>query len=279
MASMSGVAYPSPSGTPRPAGDGNRALEDQLFEGLVVSNPTVERRWYGLPVSIAAHVVTIFLVIVVPILWPSPSPDHPDYIRLLFYNPPAAAAAPLPKGSALVVKPERAKPVTPDPNPDTPKLTVEIPKEEQPLRPEARAPESEQAGSPTGSDVGIPEGMEGGRDGGVAGGTLDGVIGGCIGCSGDSPVMDYDQAPRLLKRVDPHPYPQEAFVKKIEGTVVLEILIDVTGHVAQARIIRSIAALDESARTTVLQWLFSPAMKHGRPVPTVAQATVTFRIY
>jgi len=29
----------------------------------------------------------------------------------------------------------------------------------------------------------------------------------------------------------------------------------------------------------VKQWVFSPAMKHGRPVATLASASVTFRIY
>jgi outer membrane biosynthesis protein TonB len=49
--------------------------------------------------------------------------------------------------------------------------------------------------------------------------------------------------------------------------------------VAKARVVRSIPALDEAARQTVLQWVFSPAIKNGRPVATVASAPVTFRIF
>ncbi len=278
MASMSGLAYPSSPGGPRPDGGSRGPLEDDLFGGLVVSNPAAARRSYGLPVSVAAHIVTLALVVLVPIFWPEAPPEHPDYIRALFYNPPAAAAAPLPKGTGIV-KPERAKPVTPDPHPETPKMTVEVPRDEKPLKPEARAPETEQAGSPTGSDAGIPEGMEGGVDGGVPGGVLGGTPGGCVGCTGDSPVTDYDQGPRPIKMVKPEPYPQEAFVKKIEGIVSVEVLIDVTGRVAQARVVRSIPSLDEAARQAALQWLFSPAMKHGRPVPSVATLQITFRIY
>jgi len=30
---------------------------------------------------------------------------------------------------------------------------------------------------------------------------------------------------------------------------------------------------------TVYQWVFSPAMKNGRPVATLAEAPVTFRIF
>ena len=74
-------------------------------------------------------------------------------------------------------------------------------------------------------------------------------------------------------------YPQEAFVKKIEGTVVVEILIDSYGRVVRARVMQSVPLLDAAAIQTVQQWLFQPAVKHGRPVPTIAQAPVTFRIY
>jgi TonB family protein len=61
--------------------------------------------------------------------------------------------------------------------------------------------------------------------------------------------------------------------------VQVEILIDATGHVARARVTQSIPALDASALECVKQWVFAPAMKRGRPVATIASASVTFRIY
>jgi hypothetical protein len=42
---------------------------------------------------------------------------------------------------------------------------------------------------------------------------------------------------------------------------------------------QSVPLLDAAAIQTVQQWLFQPAVKHGRPVATIAQAPVTFRIY
>ena len=182
-------------------------------------------------------------MVLVPILWPTQSPDHPDYIRALIYNPPPPPPPPLPKGSAMMEKQEPAKPVTPDPEPDTPKFTADIPKED-PLKHEARDKETEQAGSPNGSDIGVPEGMEEGVEGGVVGGVPGGVLGGVIGGTGDGVVMDYDQGPRPIKITQPK-YPPEAFVKKIEGTVEVEILIDSTGRVSKARVVRSIPALDD----------------------------------
>jgi protein TonB len=124
----------------------------------------------------------------------------------------------------------------------------------------------------------MAEGMEVGVEGGVVGGVPGGVIGGVIGGTGDGPVLDYDQPPRAIKMDKPQ-YPQEAFVKKIEGTVEVEILIDASGNVTRARVIQSIPALDQAALQTVYRWRFSPAIKNGHPVATIARAPVAFRIY
>jgi protein TonB len=275
MAMMSRAALPRVAAGPRATDPDS----DQLFRDLVVSNPTRARRGISWPVSVAGHVVAGVLLVLVPILWPEAPPAHADYIRALLYNPPPPPPPPLPKGSSPLEKIEPAKPTTPETQPRKPEFTapIERPKEE-PLKPEAKTPENEQAGSPTGSDLGTPEGMEVGVEGGVVGGVPGGVIGGVIGGTGDIPVLDYDQPPRLIKQTRPI-YPQDAFIKKIEGVVEVEILIDVSGRVARARVMRSVPLLDQAAIETVKQWLFAPAVKGGRPVPTTAIAPVTFRIY
>jgi periplasmic protein TonB len=279
MASMNGAGLsPAPMG-PRSAPEAPPpAPPQELFDRLVVSGPPRSRRGgYAFPASLVGHALVIALLVFVPIFWMTPPPDHPDYVRALLYNPPPPPPAPLPKGSALVQKTEPARPVTPETNPRKPELEVQIP-QEKPLEREAKAPETEQAGSPTGSDIGLAEGMEGGVEGGVVGGVPGGVLGGVVGGTGDGAVMDYDQPPRPIKMTRPQ-YPQEAFVKKIEGTVEVEILIDANGRVVSARVVRSIPLLDAAAVHTVYQWVFSPAMKNGRPVATRAMAPVTFRIF
>jgi periplasmic protein TonB len=278
MALMTGLALsPAP---PRdglePAGDLPDPA-DALFQDLVVSNPTKARSRWWVRGSLIGHTAAIAALILIPILWPGEPPEHTDYIRALIYNPPPPPPPPLPKGSAMMEKAEPAKPVTPDPKPQKPDFQVQVPKEE-PLKPEARSPDTEQAGSVHGSDAGMAEGMEVGVEGGVVGGVPGGVIGGVIGGTGDGPVLDYDQPPRPIKITKPQ-YPQEAFVKKIEGTVEVEILIDASGNVARARVIQSIPALDAAAVQTVYQWRFSPAIKNGHPVATIARAPVQFRIY
>ena len=47
----------------------------------------------------------------------------------------------------------------------------------------------------------------------------------------------------------------------------VEILIDASGRVVRARILRSVPLLDAAALQCVYEWVFRPAMKKGRPVP------------
>jgi protein TonB len=261
------------SGTPP------RPLEDQLFQDLVVTNPPAKKGWFGVRESLAAHTIVITLMILVPVFWPRAAPEHPDYIGRLFWDPPPPPPPPLPKGSPNVRQTKPAEATTPEVKPEKPEFTapIEHPKEQE-LKPEAKLPEAEQAGSINGSDFGVNDGMEDGVEGGVVGGVPGGVLGGVIGGTGDGPVMDYDQPPKPIKITRPQ-YPQEAFVKKIEGEVIVEILIDSTGAVVRARVIQSIPALDAAAIQTVKEWRFSPAIKNGRPVATIANAPVRFRIF
>jgi protein TonB len=183
-----------------------------------------------------------------------------------------------PDGGRAKVVPET--PPTPPPTPvqearlEAPVEAVTTPPVPASLEPDAAV------GSPTGSESGVPEGMAEGVEGGVVGGLPGGVIGGVIGGTGTGivPVYDYDRAPRLLNPSKPR-YPPDAFVRKVEGVVIVEFVIDSTGRVVRARIVQSIPALDAAALETVRAWIFSPALKRGRPVATAAQAPVTFRIF
>jgi protein TonB len=180
------------------------------------------------------------------------------------------------------MRPETEK--RPEPASETPQLKpddfvapVEVTQESTQVA-ENAIPAENQFGSDTGDETGVPEGMPGGVVGGTVGGTLGGVLGGVLGGTGDVPVTNVDQEAKLLRKVPPV-YPQEAFIKKIEGIVILEIHIDSTGRVVRTRVLQSTPSLDQAAIACVMQWLFSPAMKGGRPVMSMAHAPVTFRIY
>src|SRR6266568_6536739 len=90
-------------------------------------------------------------------------------------------------------------------------------------------------------------------------------------------ALDYDQPPRPIKITKPK-YPKDAFAKGIDGIVEVEILIDARGKVTRTRLLKSVPGLDQAALDTVNQWRFSPAMKNGHPVATIARAPVMFRI-
>ncbi len=118
-----------------------------------------------------------------------------------------------------------------------------------------------------------PQGaMPGGIEGGSARSSAE------LGGASTGPVKHNDSAPRPIKITKPQ-YPAEAYAKKIEGVVVVEILIDSQGRVVRAHVIQSIPLLDAAALQTVYQWRFKPAMKDGHPVPTIAHAPVAFRLY
>jgi protein TonB len=238
--------------------------------------------------SLSVHVTVVAAASLGPILWPTPLPEKPvDYIQVLLYDPPPPPPLPLPRGNPVL--PEGAGPrVRPMPQPEALERETVSPtptdviasRVERPLYVVPPVLSWEEWGSETGSEFGIPEGMEGGVLGGQVGGIPGGVIGGVIGgrLGGIVPAANCDRPPRPIRQTRPR-YPQEAFIKKIQGTVVLEILINVDGRVSHARVLHSIPLLDEAAVATVQEWLFEPAMKNGRPVATLAQAPIRFTVY
>jgi TonB family protein len=86
-----------------------------------------------------------------------------------------------------------------------------------------------------------------------------------------------DRPPSPLRLPRPE-YPPAAFAKKTEGTVIVECLIGRDGGVISARVVQSVSGLDEAALATARTWVFTPALKNGRMVPTIAHAPVKFRI-
>ncbi|HET7292617.1 MAG TPA: energy transducer TonB [Vicinamibacteria bacterium] len=251
-----------------------------LFAGLESSRLRKSRGALGVAASAVLHAVVLGAVLLAPLLGVEMPALRRDPVRILIYDPPPPPPPPLPLGPGLraaAPRHEAEQAVVPRREP-----TLVAPIETPPSPPEAPSAEAlPSGGSPEGHPLGVPEGMEGGVPGGIVGGVPGGVLGGVIGGTGDiplEPVDAPDRPPRLLKQVRPH-YPNEAFVKKTEGTVVIEIVIDARGRVARARVVRSVPGLDEAALEAVRQWVFTPGVQGGRPVPTRAIAPVSFHIY
>lgn len=89
-------------------------------------------------------------------------------------------------------------------------------------------------------------------------------------------VQDYDLPPKPLNVTRPE-YPPEALERGVEGTVLLELVIDAKGKVARVKVLASIPQLDDAAIRCVKKWRFRPAQKNGRPVATTARVPIAFR--
>jgi len=85
------------------------------------------------------------------------------------------------------------------------------------------------------------------------------------------------QAPRKLVHVDPV-YPSVAQTARVEGVVILEATIDARGRVVDVQVLRSVRLLDEAAVAAVRQWIYTPTLLNGVPVPIVMTVTVKFTL-
>lgn len=76
-------------------------------------------------------------------------------------------------------------------------------------------------------------------------------------------------------------YPRKQLLSGVEGTVLLQVLVDVDGRPLEVTIHRSSGNrdLDDAARRQVLRkWTFRPAMKDGRAVQAVGIVPIDFSL-
>ena len=86
------------------------------------------------------------------------------------------------------------------------------------------------------------------------------------------------QAPKKVVDV-PVLYPPAAREKKIEGVVLVEVIVDTAGKVAGAQIARSVLPdLDKAALTAARSWKFEPYVVDSTPRNAVMQVAVAFRL-
>ncbi len=82
----------------------------------------------------------------------------------------------------------------------------------------------------------------------------------------------------LSRPVEPN-YPLLAREMKIQGAVVLEVLIGREGIIQHLRVLSGPAILSAAAQEAVKQWRFRPYLQSGQPVETEARITVNFTIF
>ena len=85
-------------------------------------------------------------------------------------------------------------------------------------------------------------------------------------------------APRVLTDVKPQ-YTADAIRARLEGVVVMDVVVGIDGKVANARVTRTLdPGLDEEALRAVKQWRFEPGKVEGKPVNVLVTIEMTFHL-
>lgn len=85
-------------------------------------------------------------------------------------------------------------------------------------------------------------------------------------------------AAKVVSRPVQPEYPILARQMKVQGSVVLQALIDKAGKIEDLRVLSGPAMLSAAARQAVVQWSFKPYFVAGEPVETETRITVNFTI-
>lgn len=87
-----------------------------------------------------------------------------------------------------------------------------------------------------------------------------------------------EELPEAIERVSPY-YPEQARLKGVQGTVMVQALVGRDGTVHDMRIAKSIPMLDRVAASCVWLWRFKPAMAKGKPVAVWVAVPVKFTLH
>jgi len=244
-------------------------MEKRLFEDLIDSDRVAHRTQQSktMPVSLLIHGIAAALIIIVPLLAADQMPEPASAVKAFFVEPMAAPPPPPPPpppaARAAIAPKVLPKPVVQEKNFVAP---VEVPQE---IKPEES----------------LNLGVEGGVAGGVEGGVPGGVVGGVVGGLPDAPpppqqavrVGGQIKEPKKLKTVNPT-YPDIAKQARVQGVVILECTISPQGKVTDVKVLRGIPLLDQAAVDAVKQWVYTPTLLNGVPVPVIMTVTVNFKL-
>jgi protein TonB len=188
--------------------------------------------------------------------------------------------------ATFLVRPPSAAPPPPPPPPPAPARASGSSKEARPRILDASfvAPVSVPNAIPAedfggNGDFGVPGGVEGGIPNGVAGGIVGGLAGWSPPSILDEPVrLDFrKEEARPVTRVEPV-YPDLAVQGRVQGVVILEVLVDVQGVPSSLNVLRSVPLLESAAIEAVRQWRWNPYKLLEKPVPFWVTVTVNFRL-
>jgi protein TonB len=217
----------------------------------------------SVPISIGVHFLVVMMFLIIPLTatleLPDPAVHLPDYMRVAPPPPPPLA-------------PRAARPPATSPRPPDDMTTTPT------TAPSSITPETAPPGVVP--DPGAIPSI-GGEPGGI--GVLPGVSAIVVQPpdpprpAGPVRVADLPVTPRKIADVRPV-YPEIARLTRVEGTVILEAVLDTTGRVTQLRVIKSAPMFDQAALDAVRQWRYTPSLYGGHPVSVLMSITVRFTL-
>ena len=91
-------------------------------------------------------------------------------------------------------------------------------------------------------------------------------------------VAELQTPPKVVSKVEPN-YTDDARTAKIQGPVVLSLMIDPQGRPNNIRVTKSLdKGLDQQAIDAIEKWHFAPGIKDGKAVRAAATIEVNFRL-
>jgi TonB family protein len=120
--------------------------------------------------------------------------------------------------------------------------------------------------------------------------TLNYSLEGSEGVAEQAPTVDHAgmtirhvggsvSAPALIFQVQPE-YTDEAKLAKMQGTVLLNMIVDEAGEPEYVHVLRGLSdGLDDKAVEAVRQYKFKPAMEDRTPVPVSLNVEVNFKLF
>ncbi|HUJ15784.1 MAG TPA: energy transducer TonB [Thermoanaerobaculia bacterium] len=238
-----------------------------MFETTVVRTRAADRRL--LPISIVVHATIVAAVVAASLTSTRLPQDAPKQMLRVFYP-----AAPPELGAQSSSQPRSvaAPPRAPASQATLPVLHTNVPPALIPVNLPTLTSDAGSGTRDEGGREGVPNGTPGGTGSGNGGTEAPDAAGPLVAGAGGA------GSPVVLHRVEPL-FPPFALRAHMGGTVVLQCIIDKTGHVRDVRVVRSsFGAFEQPAIDAVEQWLFAPGRLNGQPVDVLFQLTVNFQV-
>jgi len=94
---------------------------------------------------------------------------------------------------------------------------------------------------------------------------------------GETEFVYYEDAPIAVSQPEAG-YPLFAREARIEGDVLLHVLVGKDGHVKDIKVVRGVTGLNDAAIDAVKMWIFKPALSNNKPVAVWIEIPIPFRL-